>query len=222
MIAAVFDLDGTLYTGHISRGITLHNRTQKTNRLPLYFYMFTHMPLWWLSKLRLMSAETARELWARNMGWAFRGWTKGQAVEASAWIAEEYVKPLVRPDIMEYVYKHQRSGDRVILVSGTPAPLLAEIGHQLGIEETIGTPLSLQDGRYTGLCELPVCQAEGKVVRLLEHLKGESVNWSESFVYADSHTDQSLLEQVGHPMAVYPDDELAEHAEAMGWEIIGR
>jgi len=58
------------------------------------------------------------------------------------------------------VRNHQAADHRVILVSGTLAPLPAEIGRQLGIEETVGTPLVLWAGRYTGACELPVCQGE--------------------------------------------------------------
>jgi len=175
MIAAIFDLDGTLYTGHIGRGITRHHRTHRVKR---------------------------------------------EAATAFAWIAEHYVQPLVRPDLMERVWSHLGAGHRVILVSGTPAPLLAEIGRQLGIVETVGTPLVLRSGRYTGACELPVCQGPGKVLRLEAHLEGDSIVRSHSYAYADSHTDLPLLEWVGHAVAVYPDDELVTHAQSQGWEII--
>jgi len=29
-----------------------------------------------------------------------------------------------------------------------------------------------------------------------------------------------LLEQVGHPVAVHPDDQLVAHAQGQGWEIM--
>ena len=219
-IAAIFDLDGTLYTGHIAQGIIRHHRTHRVNRLPLYFYMATHIALWPLWRLGLVSETTARELWARHLGWTIRGWTYQEASAAFAWIAKQYVQPLVRPDIMERVRDHQEANHRVILVSGTPTPLLAEIGRRLGIEERVGTPLVLQAGRYTGACELPVCQGPGKVSRLEAHLGSGSIAWSESYAYADSHTDLPLLERVGHAVAVYPDDELVAHAQRRGWKII--
>ena len=220
IIAAIFDLDGTLYTGHIARGITRHHRTHRVKRLPLYFYMATHKALWPLWRLGLLSEGTSRGLWTRHMGWTVRGWTRQEAAAAFVWIVEQYVQPLVRWDVMERVRDHQRADHRVIVVSGTPAPLLAEIGRQLGIEETVGTPLVLRAGRYTGACELPVCQEQGKVSRLEAHLGGDSIAWSESYAYADSYTDLPLLERVGHAVAVYPDDELAAHARSRGWEII--
>jgi len=220
MIAAIFDLDGTLYTGHIVEGIARHHRAHRVKRLPLYFYMATHMavrPLW---QLGLLSDTSVRELWIRHLGWTVRGWTHQEGAAAFTWIAEQYVQPLVHPEIMKHVRDHQAAGHRVILVSGTPASLLAEIGRHLRIEETVGTPLVLRAGRYTGASELPACQGLGKVSRLKAYLGDDSTNWSESYAYADSYTDLPLLEQVGHPVAVYPDDELAVHAQDRGWQII--
>ena len=220
-IVAIFDLDGTLYTGHITRGIIHHHRTHRVKRLPLYFYMATHIALWPLWRLGLMSELRVRELWTRHLGWTVRGWTRHEAATAFAWIAEQYVQPLVRFDVMERVQDHQAAGHRVIMVSGTPAPLLVEIGRQLGIEETVGTPLVFRFGRYTGACELPVCQGPAKVSRLEDYVGGDSIAWSESYAYADSYTDLPLLARVGRAVAVYPDDELAAHARSQGWEVVG-
>ena len=220
-IAAIFDLDGTLYTGHITRGITHHHRTHRVKRLPLYFYIITHMAMWPLWRLDLLSELKMRELWVRHLGWTVEGWTHQEAATAFAWIAKHYVQPRVRPDLMKRVSDHQAAGHRVILVSGTPSRLLAEIGRRLGIEETVGTPLLLRSGRYTGACELPVCQGSGKVSRLEAYLGGDSITWAHSYGYADSTTDLPLLKRVGRPVAVYPDSELAAHAQSRGWEIIG-
>jgi HAD superfamily hydrolase (TIGR01490 family) len=220
-IAAVFDLDGTLYTGHVARGIARHHRTHRVKRLQLTLYMAAHFAMWPLWRLGIISEATVRELWTRDMGWTVRGWTPEEAAEAFAWIAREYVQPLIRSDVLARLRQHQAMGHRVILVSGTPAPLLAEIGRQLGIEETIGTPLVLRDGRYTGTSERPVCQGQGKVSRLETHVGSPSpVLWSQSYAYADSYTDLPLLERVGHPVAIYPDEDLAAHAREQGWEII--
>jgi HAD superfamily hydrolase (TIGR01490 family) len=220
-VAAIFDLDGTLYTGHIVRGVAHHHRTHRVKRLPLYVYMTTHMAMWPFWRLGLISDLKVRELWVRHLGWTVRGWTRQQAAAAFAWIAEHYVQPRVRPDVIKRVWDHQAAGHRVILVSGTPAHLLAEIGRQLRIEETVGTPLLLRSGRYTGACELPVCQGTGKVSRLETCLGDGSIAWPQSYGYADSYTDLPLLERVGHAVAVYPDAELATHAQSRGWEIIG-
>jgi len=222
MIAAIFDLDGTLYTGHILNGIRLYHRVHRVQQWRIRAYTITHFPLWIPWRLRLLSEETLRERMARNLGWVVRGWALDRARAAFEWIAHEYVMPRVRADVLARVREHQDAGHRVILVSGTPAPLLAAIGEAMNISETVGTPLVVQKGRYTGAAELPVCQGTGKVIRVEAHLRGDpTIRWDASFAYADSHTDLPLLERVGHPVAVYPDPRLATHARARGWEILG-
>ncbi|MCK5634954.1 MAG: HAD-IB family hydrolase [Anaerolineales bacterium] len=220
-IAAIFDLDGTLYTGHITLGLAEHHRTRRVKRFELYTYMLTHMPIWWLQRLGLVSEATSRSIWARNMGWTVRGWTPQEAKGAFQWLAEEYVLPRVRPQVMARLRGHQDAGNRVILVSGTFSPLLREIGHQLGVRETVGTPIIVKNGRYTGGSELPVCQGQDKVTRLKAYL-GETadINWSKSFAYADSRSDIHLLEAVGFPIAVAPDPFLEAYAREREWEIL--
>ena len=222
MTLAIFDLDGTLYTGHITQGIARHHRVHKVKRLQYYAFFVTHIAAWPLKLLGLVPEATMRRLWISHVGWTIRGWTPEQAAPAFAWIAEQYVLPLLRPDVMERLRDHQAQGHRVIIVSGTMAPLLAEIGRQLGVEETVGTSLVLRSGRYTGACELPVCQGAGKVTRLEEHLRrADESAWDLTYAYADSVTDLALLEWASHPVAVYPDPKLATHARDQGWEILG-
>lgn len=221
MIIAVFDLDGTLYTGHIGRGIADHHKAHRTKRFLLYLYLSTHYPLWFLQKSGLLSDETGRSIWARDMGWLFRGWRPEEADAASRWITKNYVIPRLRPNVMTRLENHRRSGHRLILLSGTPVPLLTAIGRELGIEDVVGTPLRIHNGRFTGTSENPVCQGVNKVLRLENDLTGiEEVQWSESWAYADSYSDLPVLERVGHPVAVYPDSSLASLSMERGWEII--
>jgi HAD superfamily hydrolase (TIGR01490 family) len=222
MTFAAFDLDGALYTGHIIEGVMHHHRAHRAKRLPLLVYIVTHFALWPLWRLGLMSELQGRQLWIRDMGWTIRGWTVEEAAAAFAWIAEQYVLPRVRPDVMERLWKHQARGDRVVIVSGTLSPMLHAIGRALGVEETVGTPTVLKAGRHTGASQLPTCQGAGKVTRLKEHLGGERETlWRQSYAYADSFTDLPLLEQVGRPVAVYPDAKLAAHARSQGWQVLG-
>lgn len=222
MTFAAFDLDGTLYTGHIVRGMIRHHQEHGVKRLSLYTYMVTHMMLWPLWRLGLMSELTVRQLWTRDMGWTVRGWASEEAAPAFAWIAEQYVLPLVRADVLGRLREHQAEGHRVILVSGTLSPLLEAIGDVLAVQETVGTPPVLKAGRYAGPSQHPTCQGPGKVAHLEAHLRGQGeIPWAESYAYADSYTDLPLLERVGHPVAVYPDPKLAAHARSRRWEILG-
>jgi phosphoserine phosphatase len=46
------------------------------------------------------------------------------------------------------------------------------------------------------------------------------VDWNGSYAYADSQLDLALLRQVGHPVAVYPDEVLLAEARVQGWPLI--
>ena len=220
-IAAIFDLDGTLYTGHVTLGIAQHHRTNRVNLRQLYTYLAIHMPIWWIQRLGLITETTSRSIWTRNLGWTIRGSTIEEAGKAFAWIAEQYVLPKVRSDVINRLRDHQVAGHTVILVSGTFSPLLHEIGQRLGVADTVGTPMIVKAGQYTGACELPVCQGAHKVTRLERYLDGRAdILWSDSYAYADSYSDLPLLARVGHPVAVYPDNRLSSHALRCGWEII--
>ena len=71
-IAAIFDLDGTLYTGHITMGLAEHHRTRRVKRFELYTYMLTHMPIWWLQRLvwypNLRLGQYGLEIWVGQYG----------------------------------------------------------------------------------------------------------------------------------------------------------
>jgi putative phosphoserine phosphatase/1-acylglycerol-3-phosphate O-acyltransferase len=46
------------------------------------------------------------------------------------------------------------------------------------------------------------------------------VDLAGSFAYADSISDLPLLELVGHPTAVYPDEQLAVEALERHWSVL--
>jgi fatty acyl-CoA reductase len=222
-VAAFFDLDGTLFDGHVWFAVTHYHRSQRINRRWLYVYLAVHFPLWYLHRLGLMSAERARYLWARNMGWTLRGFDETQASAMFRWITEEYIAPRLRPDVVERLRAHQSQGHRVLLLSGAFEGLLQTVGVCLNVAEVVGTRLRRRNGRYVGAPLPPVCQGEGKIQRLRKFLRDSdaAVDLAVSYAYADSMTDLPVFEAVGHPVVVYPEGDLAVLADQRGWPILG-
>ena len=220
---AIFDFDGTLFSGHVWYGVVRHHRSQRVNRFWLYVYLIVHFPLWYLHKLRLLTGERARYLWARDMSWTLRGLSEAEASSMFRWIADEYIAPLLRMDMVARLRDHQAQGHRVVLLSGAFEELLAVVGESLGVDEVLGTRLKRAGGRYTGASLPPIPQGDGKIQRLRMHLSasGGPVQLNTGYAYADSITDRPVLEAVGHPVAVYPDQELADLAHQSGWSIVG-
>jgi HAD superfamily hydrolase (TIGR01490 family) len=223
MIAALFDLDGTLYTGHIWQDLVRHHREARRHRRWVAAYLVRNMAPLPLYRLGLVSKATYYHTWGETMGWLLRGWSLDEAQSLFERLTDEQIVPNVRPDILDRLHRHQDQGHLVALVSGTFAPFLDVIARRLGVQHAIGTPLEVRDGRYTGRIESPLCQSEGKPQRVQSYLadRGVEVDWPASYAYADRDADILLLSLVGQPVAVYPDEMLLSHARAEGWPIIG-
>lgn len=223
MIAAFFDLDGTLFTGHIWQGLSLYLRTHKMQRSQLYIYLGFHMAIWPLYLAGLISQERAWIAWARHMSWTLAGLTLAEGQRAFDWIWAEYVRPKLREDMVEKLHEHQAQNHAVYLVSGTMEPLLGRIAQGLGLEPeaAVGTRIEVRNGRYTGRAIEPTCMGQGKVERLKLFLaEHPEIELAQSYAYADSITDLGFLEIVGYPIAAYPSEELATIARERGWPVL--
>ncbi len=222
-IAAFFDFDGTLYTGHIWQDLARHHRAARVHRLWLAAYVARNMARWPLYKLGLMSQIAFYGAWGETMAWLLRGWRVERAQALFEKLTAEQIMPNLRPDSLPLLRQHEAQGHLVALVSGTFAPWLEIVARRLAVSHAIGTPLKVRNGRYTGRIVEPLCQGPGKPSRVNAYLaeNGLSVDWSASFAYADSGTDLPLLRQVGRPVAVYPDPALLAAAQVQGWSILG-
>lgn len=219
--AAFFDLDGTLTTDRVWRGI-MHYVTQiEPQRLNHALFWSKHMPRYLAFKAGLLSSVAFRELWAADLTWFYRGLAEAKANEINAWITKHYVVPMLRDDSRKFVDHHLAAGDLVMLVSSGPQHLLRRIGQELGVYHAVGTPFEAVNGRYTGRLSGPVCIADRKPAMARAYLaeRGYEVDLSASHAYADSASDIELLRMVGHPTAVYPDAALWPTVQAEGWPV---
>ena len=223
MIAALFDLDGTLYTGHIWQDLVNHHRATRRHRFWVAAYLVRNMAPLPLYRSGIMSRASFFHAWGETMGWLLRGWSLDEAQALFEQLTEEQIVPNLRPDVLQRLRQHQSTGHLVALVSGTFAPLLQTIARQIDVAHAIGTPLQVQDGKLTGRIVPPLCQGEGKPRRVQSYLanQGFEIDWQASFAYADRDTDLPLLALVRHPVATYPDQALLAHARAQGWTVIG-
>ena len=223
MIAALFDFDGTLYTGHIWQDLVRSHWAARRHRRWVAAYLAWNMAPSPLYKLGFIDQEAYFGTWGETMGWLVRGWSLDEAGALFEQLLEEQILPNLRPDVLARLRQHRAEDHVVALVSGTFTPFLELIAERIDVPHAIGTPLEVRDGRYTGRVVPPLCQGSGKPSRARAYLAGRGldVDWAASFAYADRDTDLPLLNQVGHPVAVYPDEALLARAQAQGWPVIG-
>jgi len=130
------------------------------------------------------------------------------------------IEPILLPAAQTLIDKHRAAGDTLMIITATNAFVTAPIAAAFGIEHLIATDPEMVDGRYTGEVAGTPCFQEGKVTRLKQWLEQHQRNLTGSSFYSDSHNDLPLLHQVDHPVAVDPDEVLAQHARTHGWPII--
>jgi HAD superfamily hydrolase (TIGR01490 family) len=223
MIAAFFDFDGTLYDGHIWQDLVRHHWAAKRHRYWVVAYVARNMVPFPLYKLGLLSQVDFYGAWGATMGWLLRGWTTDEGTALFERLNDERIMPNLRADVLDRLRQHQEQGHLVALVSGAFTPWLETIARRLDVPHAIGTPMEKRDGRFTGRITPPLCQGPGKPSRIKTYLAEHDLeaDWAASFAYGDSGPDLELLAQVGHPVAVYPDEALLAHSLAEGWPVIG-
>jgi phosphoserine phosphatase len=104
----------------------------------------------------------------------------------------------------------------VIIVTGQSEPLLAPMLLKMDGVEGIGTPLTYEDGHFSGRLGGPLNQGQRKVEQLIPFLRDGHI----LAAYGDTESDLSMLAMSHSPVAVYPDEGLRREAIDRGWRIL--
>ncbi len=151
-----------------------------------------------------------------------RGYSVEQSQEVWDWAVERFLNRFWRQDTRQILDQHRQAGDQVFLVSSGPLPMVERIARELGAHHAVGTCFEVKAGRYTGRALPPVVIDKFKASATQDYIRARNlvIDLPASFAYADAISDLSLLEMVGHPVAVYPDPGLQAIADLRGWKII--
>ncbi len=211
---AIFDLDNTLIAGDsdhlwgeflVEQGLVDPAEYRRGNNL--YYTQYIEGTLDIFEFLAFSLAPLARIEHGRLMALRER------------FVADK-ILPIMLPAAKALVEQHREAGDTLMIITATNSFITRPVADLLGIDTLIATDPEMRDGRYTGAVEGIPCFKEGKVQRLLTWLAGHDVDLAQSSFYSDSHNDLPLLQLVGKPVAVDPDDKLREHALSAAWPLI--
>ena len=125
----------------------------------------------------------------------------------------EFVEPLIRPEALALVRKHQDAGHEFVI---------EPIARRLGFEHIIGTTPEQIDGQFTGKVFGTPSFQQGKITRVTQWLQTQGLAWDgiSTFFYSDSMNDEPLLAQATFPIACNPDASLRSIALARHWPIL--
>ncbi|MET0067711.1 MAG: HAD family hydrolase [Candidatus Thiodiazotropha sp.] len=214
MALAIFDLDNTLLAGDsdylwgrflVEQGIVDGDEYERENERFFADYRAGNLDIYEFLRfsLRPLSRHSPQQL-----------------AEWRTLFLEQKIAPLITPEALQLVEKHRQAGDIPLIITATNSFVTAPIAKRFGIQHLIATEPETLDGHYTGEVAGEPSFREGKVNRLNDWLEDFEQSLEGSWFYSDSHNDLPLLEQVTHPVAVDPDQALAEVALERDWPVL--
>jgi HAD superfamily hydrolase (TIGR01490 family) len=147
------------------------------------------------------------------------GWEVDKVQAIVAETLDEIVDPMVFQEAIELMDQHRAAGHDIVIISSSGTDVVEPIGARLGADLAVGTQVAVEDGKYTGEIVF-YAYGEGKATAMREIAAERNYDLEHCFAYTDSHTDLPMLEAVGHPFAVNPDDELRRIAIEREWPLL--
>ncbi len=214
MALAIFDLDNTLLAGDsdylwgrflVEKGAVDGIRYERENER--FYQLYKEGRLDILEFLRFSLAPLRQHSRAMLEAWREE-------------FLETHIAPLISEQSRQLVERHRQAGDTLLIITATNAFVTRPIAQRFGIDHLIATEPETLDGHYTGEVAGEPSFREGKVNRLESWLADHGADLRGSWFYSDSHNDLPLLERVEHPVAVDPDETLAQVARQRQWPIL--
>ncbi len=199
-VLAVFDLDGTLVRGDCFLPFVIsYARSRGKYKTLLSFPIHAGM-----YAIRLTRDNVAKE---RILISLLKGERKSTVAEHAIRFCETWVKPRLKPNVIERLRIHQASNHRVILLSASPEIYVEQIAQFLGIPEVICTRVKSEGEFWNGQLHGKNCKGEEKLNAIIDYL-GIKTWTGESISYGDSKSDLPVLRWATKGFLVGRQDEL--------------
>lgn len=219
MRVAIFDFDGTIYAEetftllmkHLKEHPTYHSSYKRFYRAIVPPYIANKLKLYPDNKMKKRSMQLYLE--------AFNGLTKQ---EMDIYFSE--IKATMQQDfnakVLERLKRHQEENIHILLVSGAYTQFLERVTDGLVFNQIIGTDIFYKDDKVYTKNAINHVNGQQKTLKVHEALDGHQIDWENSYAYGDSFSDTPVLELVGNPVAVRPEEKLRSLANARGWEVM--
>lgn len=213
------DVAGTIVVGNPWDYIRKHpNYDQRRGERERWKFL----PTYFARKVGLVSDTTFRQRWLYGVATSLGGKSQDEIQTIYRETVAEQMNDLFRQDVLERLQGYRAEGLPVYLVSGMFQDLVQVFADHVELDGAIGTQMAYdENGISLGRIEGKTCIGPDKpdFVEAFLAQHHPEVTLADCMGFADSYSDRSLLEAVGHGVATYPDDQLREVALNKGWEI---
>lgn len=219
MKLAIFDFDGTLLARDTLPTLGKEWLRQKRSFIRYIGVLLAILPVVLRYKLKHISREEFKNRAFDRFNLIFKGMTR---LEINNFFENAYpnIKKLFNAEVLKEIANAKRQGFHSVLLSGSYADLLRVIADDLGIDNVIAAELVYRDN----LIEPGAVQfinGRKKVELLQQAYDGKNINWNGSRCFADSMADIELMQLVGEPVAICPDQGLLTYALDNRWKVTG-
>ena len=147
-----------------------------------------------------------------------------EQAHAQARFMREVIGPMITPQALALIRRHQDDGDLVAIVTATNEFVTRPIAQAFGVPELLAIELERDaQGAVTGAIKGVPTYQHGKVTRVERWLEAQGAGWDgfdRVSVYSDSINDLPLLERATDPVATNPSAALEAVAAERGWRFL--
>ncbi len=172
---------------------------------------------WWLSLYRLgvMRVDNALHQAVASM----EGQPEADLEERTGLFWREECLHAVRPGARRAVRWHKERGHRVVLCTSS-SPWISKLAlGELDLDGYLCTEIEVVDGALTGKIRGTPNFGDGKLTNLRRYAREQGIALEDTWFYTDSAADLPLMLEVGHPVCIAPDMQLAKQARKRGWPV---
>ncbi len=214
-VLAIFDLDGTIMSTNVieqylwvrlpelSRMQQMAEVGRVARRLPSY----------------LRAERRDRGMFLRSVYRRYAGADLAAFESFVDTTLAPHILSRLSPEAVRRIREHRAAGHTTILITGVVRPLTRPLEPLFDV--ILAADLAVDgEGRCTGFLTVPPVVGEARAAWLQHYAASHGIDLTNSFAYADSHSDLPMLSTVGNAVAVSPDVPLMRAATGNQWSIV--
>lgn len=219
MKVALFDFDGTLYPHETFETLRAHLKDHPKFKKNYKHFVRHFAPTYFGYKMKLVPKIKMQHRALESYVLSFKGYSKKDIDGFFADVAKPMSTEL-RTTLLEKIKELKDENYYVVLISGAFIPLLESLFKGVGFDYIVGSKIHYKGETLDYKSRFERVFADRKIDIIKEHFKNKEVDWKNSQAYSDSITDIKMLELVGQPVAVTPDNDLLSVAQDKNWKIL--
>ncbi|MGL4402179.1 MAG: HAD family hydrolase [Fusobacteriaceae bacterium] len=210
MIAAFFDIDGTIYRDSLL--IEHFKKLIKYELVDLNQYerkVKESYKLW-------DERKGDYDAYLQDLTTTYVEAIRGLSLQYNNFIADQVLE-LKGNRVYKYsrdrIVWHKQQGHKVIFISGSPDFLVERMAKKMGADDFIGSHYMTSENRLTGDVK-PMWDTPNKIKAIDKFCEKYGLDLSQSYAYGDTNGDYGMLSLVGKPKAINPSKELIDNIKS--------